>query len=143
MRSTKALSENGFSQKSKAPRLTASTAVGTSAWPVRKITGMVCKLAPRHQQVEQARPLMPGMRTSSSRQQGWRWGGRVCSMASKASALSNDSLSRRRERSSQASASRTPASSSTMYTVALDTGSISWEGVAFRPTRTPAQPAPR
>ncbi|MNY71308.1 hypothetical protein D3C86_2096220 [compost metagenome] len=40
MRSTSALSENGFSQKSKAPRLTVSTAVGTSAWPVRKITGM-------------------------------------------------------------------------------------------------------
>ena len=39
-RSTSALSENGFSQKSKAPRLTISTAVGTSAWPVRKITGI-------------------------------------------------------------------------------------------------------
>ena len=67
---------------------------------------------------------MPGMRTSSSRQQGWRCAGRLESMASKASALSKDSLNSLRERNSHASASRTLASSSTMYTVALVVGSM-------------------
>ena len=70
-RSTRALSENGFSQKSKAPRLTASTAVGTSPWPVRNSTG-IARCRPRSTRLSNsARPLMPGMRTSSSRQQGW------------------------------------------------------------------------
>ena len=81
---------------------------------------------------------MPGMRTSSSRQAGWRWRGRSSSMSSKASALENASLSTRRERSSQASASRTSASSSTMYTVAWDAGSISVQFINLRSTRSAA-----
>ena len=68
MRSTSALSENGFSQKSKAPRLTASTAVGTSAWPVKKITGSARYRSCAISLSNRASPLMPGMRTSSSRQ---------------------------------------------------------------------------
>jgi hypothetical protein len=60
MRSTSALSENGFSQKSKAPRLTASTAVGTSAWPVRKITGMVSPARPAPPAVEQGQAAHAG-----------------------------------------------------------------------------------
>jgi hypothetical protein len=128
MRSTKALSEKGFSQKSNAPRLTASTAVGTSAWPVRKMTGMVAAMPRAISKSNKARPLMPGMRTSSKQAAGLALGG-LRSNWSKASALSNDSLGKWRERSNQASASRTLASSSTMYTVALDTGSIKYQRV--------------
>src|SRR5690606_24208102 len=65
----------------------------------------------------------------SSRQQGWRGAKPSASMAQNASALANDSDSRPRERSSQASASRTPASSSTMKTVALAAGCMGSGGL--------------
>jgi hypothetical protein len=55
-RSTSALLEKGFSTKSKAPRLTAATAVGTSPWPVRKITGRPA-----------AGRVRPGVRTAPGR----------------------------------------------------------------------------
>ena len=65
-----------------------------------------------------SRPLMPGMRTSSSRQLGAEGQSRplrgsASSIDSKASALPNPSDSSRRERSNHASASRTTSSSST------------------------------
>ena len=68
---------------------------------------------------------MPGMRTSSSRQQGCL-GGYSRSIASKASALSKAWLGRWRERNNQARPSRTLASSSTMKTMA------SWLGCMAR-----------
>jgi hypothetical protein len=89
MRSTSALSENGFSQKSKAPRLTMSTAVGTSAWPVRKITGITCTRPRSTSLSNSASPLMPGMRTSSSRQQACAGRKPAASIASNSSALRN------------------------------------------------------
>jgi transcription elongation factor GreB len=115
MRSTSALSENGFSTKSNAPRLTAATAVGTSPWPVRKMTGSAPSRCRSIRRSNSARPLMPGMRTSSSRHEGavGQGGTLVSSIASKASALAKASESSRRERSSQAIASRNTASSST------------------------------
>ena len=82
-------SRNGFCRKSKAPCCIASTAIGMSPWPVTKITGII---APRRFSSScSSGPLMPGMRTSSSRQQGWRCGrpavARSASISSKASAL--------------------------------------------------------
>ena len=114
IRSTSALSEKGFSQKSKAPRLTASTAVGTSAWPVKKITGHTANKSRSINHSNRAKPLIPGMRTSNSMQLGCSGSQPGCHCVTKASALSKHWLVRRRERSSQASASRTPASSSMM-----------------------------
>src|SRR5450830_1382093 len=71
-----------------------------------------------------ARPLKPGMRTSSKTQEGDRNSNGGDTKASNASALPKVSLGRRRVRSSQASASRTLASSSTIYTVASGMGSM-------------------
>ena len=117
MRSTSALLEKGFSTKSKAPRLTAATAVGTSPWPVRKITGSTASRPASTSRSKSSMPLVPGMRTSSTRHSGasgqatsLRRAARCCQ---KASALPKPSDSSRRERSSQASASRTTSSSST------------------------------
>jgi hypothetical protein len=62
--------EKGFSTKSKAPRLTAATAVGTSPWPVRKITGSTGSNPRSARRSNSTRPLVPGMRTSSTRQAG-------------------------------------------------------------------------
>ena len=119
MRSTSALFENGFSTKSKAPRLTAATAVGTSPCPVRKMTGKA-RVRPRSvRRSNSARPLMPCMRRSSNRHDGevghrsGRTPASASSAASNASALAWPCDSRRRERSSQATASRTTSSSST------------------------------
>ncbi len=65
-RSTSALSLKGFSTKSKAPAFSARTATGTSAWPVRKITGAAQPAARSRSNV--SGPEMPPIRTSSMMQ---------------------------------------------------------------------------
>ena len=67
-RSSSSWSRNGFCRKSNAPCCMASTAIGMSPCPVMKITGRV---APRRlSSCCISRPLMPGMRTSSTRHPG-------------------------------------------------------------------------
>ncbi|MNG02680.1 hypothetical protein D3C84_857200 [compost metagenome] len=54
--------------KSQAPALKARTTIGTSAWPLTKITG---KSIPRARNAScTLKPPIPGMRTSSSTQAG-------------------------------------------------------------------------
>ncbi len=65
-RFTSSLSLHGFSTKSKAPFLSADTAMGTSPWPVRKITGSLQPRSPSRS--KSSGPLMPSMRMSSTMQ---------------------------------------------------------------------------
>ena len=59
-------SPNGFSMKSTAPFFSADTAIGTSPCPVMKTTGRPQRRRPSSS--NSSRPLMPGMRTSSTMQ---------------------------------------------------------------------------
>ena len=65
-------SSNGFSRKSAAPIFIASTASGTSPWPVMTITGVVLPSSFRRR--SRSMPLISGMRTSVTMQPEWSTG---------------------------------------------------------------------
>ena len=66
MLSSSSSSLNGFSMKSTAPAFIARTAIGTSPWPVMMMIGILIWFSRKY--CCSSSPLMPGMRTSSSRQ---------------------------------------------------------------------------
>src|SRR5450830_1328787 len=100
----------GFLDKSCAPALNARTTIGTSAWPLTKITGR-CRSRLRMCSCT-FRPPMPGMRTPSSTQ-----ALRRLSQASRNSRpLVNGSALRPTDSSNQTVESSIPWSSSTTYT---------------------------
>src|SRR4051812_21084160 len=104
-------SSNGFSRKSSAPSFIASTASGTSPWPVMMITGSLRGLAPNRR--NSSKPSIPGMRTSVSTQPGSRF----ASSSRKTCAESKTRTSKPAEPSRKSSESRIAGSSSMTYTL--------------------------
>src|SRR6516162_388816 len=109
-------SSNGFSRKSIAPIFIASTASGTSPWPVMTITGTSIFIS--RNRFKRSMPLMPGIRTSVITQ--FKLASGIFSR--KATAEEWVTTSIRAVRSRKASDSRNASSSSMIWTVPFSDG---------------------
>src|SRR5262249_30362991 len=109
-------SSNGFSRKSMAPIFIASTASGTSPWPVMTMTGTSIFIS--RKRFKRSMPLMPGIRTSVITQ--FKLASGIFSR--KAAAEEWVATSTRAVRSRKASDSRSASSSSMIWTVPFSDG---------------------